>query len=95
MDRLREPRTQDCFNFLNSPDFKQYAKDFHGPYLKACARVNLDPATRDHWPLEWEKIGRFCQEFWDTLPDHSMIRRGAFFQLCNFAEDFTFGDHGI
>jgi hypothetical protein len=94
MDRTREPRTQDCFNFLNSESFNQYAKDFNGPYLRACSRVNLDPSNRAEWPMHWEKIGRFCQMFWETLPDQSVIRKGAFFDLCNFAEDYTYGSHG-
>jgi hypothetical protein len=95
MDRTREPRTQDCHNFLNSAAFNQYAKDFHGSYVRACYRVSLEPNDRANWPLNWEKIGRFCQMFWETLPDQSVIRKGAFFDLCNFAEDYTFGDHGI
>lgn len=95
MDRTREPRSQDCHAFLNSEPFAQYAKDFHGSYLRACSRVNLDPDNRAKWPKNWEKIGRFCQMFWETLPDQSVIRKGAFFELCDFAEDYTFGDHGI
>jgi hypothetical protein len=93
--RLREPRTFDCHNFLNTVEFRDYAREFSGAYVRACARVNLDPDKRSHWPLEWDKIGKFCQVFWETLPDHSMIRHGAFFKLCEFAEHYCFGDHGI
>jgi hypothetical protein len=95
MDRTREPRTQDCFNFLNSFAFKKYSDDFQAPYFAACKEVGLDPYGQKKWPMEWEKIGRLCQVFWEKLPNHSMIRRGAFFELCNFAEDYCFGDHGI
>ncbi len=95
MDRIREPRTQDCFNFLNSEAFKQYAKEFDAAYIRACWRVSLDPQNRAQWPMNWDKIGRFCQMFWETLPDQSVIRKGAFFDLCDFAEDYTFGDNGI
>lgn len=95
MDRTREPHTQDCFTFLNSELFKRYANEFNGAYLRACSRVNLDPSNRSEWPKHWEKIGRFCQMFWEELPDQSVIQKNAFFVLCNFAEDYTFGDHGI
>lgn len=95
MDRLHEPRTADCYEFLNSTEFAMYAMEFSLPYLRACARVNLDPIDRTKWPLNWDKIGRFCQEFWDCLPAESRIRHGAFFKLCDFAEDWCFGDHGI
>jgi hypothetical protein len=95
MDRTREPRTQDCHAFLNSESFSQYAKSFPGAYVRASVRASLDPQARDKWPKFWEKIGRFCQFFWEELPDSPAIRKGAFFELCNFAEDYTYGDHGI
>jgi hypothetical protein len=95
MDRLREPHTSDCHAFLNSESFAQYANAFPKAYVGACARVNLDPLDRLQWPLEWDKVGRFCQEFWELLPESSEIRYGAFFKLCDFAEDWCFGDHGV
>jgi hypothetical protein len=95
MDRTREPRTQDCFNFLNSDDFKQYSKDFLSSYIRACEQESLDPNNRSKWPMNWEKLGSFCQSFWEALPDSASIRQGAFFKLCDFSEDYCFGDHGI
>jgi hypothetical protein len=94
-NRIREPHTRDCHAFLNTKEFLLYAKDFNVAYTRACYRVKLDPNNRSEWPMEWDKVGRFCQYFWEELPDNAVIRRGPFFKLCDFAEDFTFGDHGI
>lgn len=95
MDRLREPHTSDCHTFLNSESFADYAKAYPSAYTRACARLSLDPDNRLTWPMEWDKVGQFCQEFWELLPDSPSIRFGAFFKLCDFAEDWCFGDHGI
>lgn len=95
MHRVREPRTADCFKFLNSFEFENYAEQFSSEYLTACLKVNLDPINRENWPMNWEKLGRFCQEFWEELPNSPRIRYGAFFKLCDFAEDWCYGDHGI
>lgn len=95
MDRLREPRASDCFRFLNSESFSDYAEEFKSAYRAACYKVGLSPDSRKDWPIVWEKVGYFCQEFWDRLPSNSSIRHGAFFQLCDFAEDWCFGDHGV
>jgi hypothetical protein len=32
------------------------------------------------------------QDFWEELPDNLSIRREPFFQVCELAEEFCFGD---
>lgn len=82
----------DCKTFLTSKEFADYAKEFPGSYRAAVAAAGLDHiASREDWPLEWEKLGWFCQYFWECLPHDPGIRHGAFFKVCEFAEIWCFG----
>lgn len=62
--------------------------------------------AHDYFVAEWEKVKHKkaleeCdksellapfQDLWDLLPDNAACRRPPFFQVCNLAEEFVFGD---
>jgi hypothetical protein len=79
-----------CKQFLLSPEFAEYVEDFPLPYERATKRGRLDPLDRTKWPDDWNTLGKFCQDFWELLPDRADIRQGAFFRLCIFAESWVF-----
>lgn len=82
--------TEECKEFLMSEEFARYAAEFPVAYAKACLKTDLINSIGE-WPLDWRKLGAFCQRFWETLPDDPSIRHGAFFRLCDFAERYCFG----
>lgn len=87
---MNEKIAEECKAFLLSDEFERYAKAYPVAYAKACIRIDLI-TERNTWPVEWKRLGNFCQVFWETLPDDPSIRRGAFFRLCDFAEQYVFG----
>lgn len=75
--------------FFNSTEFIDYIKSFPHAYKKALedtfhGKVPTDITTSEQW-------GEFYQRLWEVLPDSPRIRYGAFFRICDFAEDFCFG----
>lgn len=71
---------------------------------EACVRRIAD---EDYYPAHWaaaqhtrplaeiqtmdELLAPF-QKFWELLPDSRDIRRGPFFDVCELAEEWCFGD---
>jgi hypothetical protein len=39
-----------------------------------------------------EEILKQFQDFWEALPDSPEIRTGAFFPICDLAEEYCFGE---
>lgn len=81
----------DCKRFITSTEFANYVHEFTDAYRVAVATVGLDRfASREDWPNDWNPLGKFCQAFWETLPNSPDVRHGAFFTLRDFAEDWCF-----
>lgn len=38
------------------------------------------------------KVGQWFQDFWEALPDNASIRFGAFYKICDIAEQYCFGE---
>lgn len=54
-------------------------------WLKVQHKKPLARCTKD------ELLEPF-QDFWESLPDHAGIRRHPFYQVCDLAEEYCFGD---
>lgn len=84
-------QAQACWDFLQSELFAEYVSEHEGAYKNGCKMVGLSPDARAQWPIEFQTLGKFCHYFWFSLPDDPSIRHGAFFKLCDFAEQYVFG----
>lgn len=91
---------QACWDFLQSEQFASYVNEFAWQYAAACEKCGLQLSSenkvnwltdRAAWPLDFLVLGKFCQTLWEFLPDDPSIRHGAFFKLCDFAEQYVFG----
>lgn len=76
--------------FRSSKELSEYIKTFGIDYdivKEKCLDIR-EPITTVE---QAEKFAKFCQHYWDALPDRSSIRYGAFFTLCDFGEYYCFG----
>lgn len=79
--------------FVNSEAFRNYAEEFYGPFTCALNSMNgqLDMNLHgidDLAKVKLQHLQKFCQFFWEELPDESWIRHGAFWAICDFAAEY-------
>lgn len=78
--------------FRTSPELNKYLTAWSEQSQSVKKVVaSLDPKTPETLE-EAKQFCKFCQRVWEALPDNSLIRSGAFFGICDFAEYSTFGD---
>lgn len=75
---------KEAYEFLKSDDAQFYMDYFQGSATRALAEVG--------GTLTEDNALKFCQCLWEQLPDRMGIRFGAFFRICEFAEEYCFGE---
>jgi len=69
---------------LQDQIFKEhYYVDLYGYTLE---RANLTAEDVEDEKLSSKQLTSLWRKFWFSLPDHSAIRRGPFFTLCDICE---------
>lgn len=69
-----------------------YCKLFEQAFTATCLQLQISSVNELRELKDPQLIGNFCQTMWEMLPDSPIIRQSGFFQLCNIAEEFCFGD---
>ena len=72
---------------IASPEFLAYVEQFPDAY---DAAVRTTFVSIDEPGSNATQLGKFYQVMWEELPDNPNIRHGAFFKICDFAEQYCF-----
>lgn len=78
-------KSPEALEFLQSLAARQYMDDFPEATRRALDRLDFSGIVIEDNALY------FCQLLWEELPDSEYIRQGAFFTICDFAEQYCFG----
>lgn len=67
------------------PDSVNEANYYSGITFEAISKLDFDEFSE-------YKVGQWFQDFWEALPDSASIRFGAFYKICDIAEEFCYGE---